>query len=138
MKMKRILIAVMVLTVMVCCIPVHTYAANDTPIIQPRWTSIHHMEVGMSFSGSDGNASGIASKQSTADLIEGTLYVYQLVDDEWEYMGEWYKSKAVGSLGISGDFVCVSGVTYKAVFTVTAYTDGVPETHTIEYTETCS
>lgn len=137
MRMKRSLVVVLVLMMIMSCTAVRIFAASDAPTIQPRWTSIHHMDLDMSFSGRDGNVSAAASKQSTANLIEGTLYLYKLVDDEWVYMDEWYKSKAIGTLGISGDFVCESGVTYKGVFTVTAYTNGVAETETIEYSETC-
>ena len=80
---------------------------------------------------------GLASKQANATLIEGTLYLYKQVNGRWVYIGEWYKSKAVGTLGISEYFVAESGVTYKAVFTVTAYAGSVAESETVEYIETC-
>lgn len=110
---------------------------TPTKAIIPRWTSIFSIELCMSFDGSDGNVSGLASKQSTASTIEGTIYLYKLVDDEWIYIDEWYKGHPRGTLAISGDFVCESGVTYKAIFVVTAYTGTVPESETIEYVEQC-
>jgi hypothetical protein len=91
----------------------------------------------MSFDGNDGNVSGLASKQSTATTIEGTIYLYKLVDNDWVYVNEWYKGHPRGTLAISGDFACESGVTYKAVFVVTAYTDNIPESETVEYIEQC-
>lgn len=105
--------------------------------ITPRWVSIFSIDLCMSFDGSDGNVSGVAIKQSTATSIEGTVTLYELVDDEWIYIDEWYNSKSRGTLGVSGDFVCESGVTYKAVFVVTAYTDSTPESETVEYIEQC-
>lgn len=103
----------------------------------PRWTNIHSISLGITFDGSDGNASGVAIKQSTETRIEGTLYLYELIDDEWEYIDEWYNSKTRGTLVVSGDFTCESGVTYKAVFVVTAYTGTTSETETVEYIEQC-
>lgn len=70
-------------------------------------------------------------------MIEGTLYVYEKVNGQWEYVDEAYKSKTVGTLGISFEFDAQSGVEYKAVFVVTAYTNGVAETETVENIKTC-
>lgn len=103
----------------------------------PRWANIHSISLVITFDGSNGNASGVAIKQSTETKIEGTLYLYELIDDDWEYIDEWYNSKTRGTLGVSGDFTCESGVTYKAVFVVTAYTGTTSETETVEYIDTC-
>ncbi len=109
------------------------YAAAVTP----RWVSILSMEVDMVFDGNEGEALGIATKQSTASKIEGTVYVYKLVGEDWIYVDEWYNSKTRGTLAVGDTFPCESGVTYKAVFVVTAYTGTTPETETVEYIETC-
>lgn len=50
---------------------------------------------------------------------------------------EWYNSKTRGTLGVEGTFPCESGATYKTVFVVTAYIDGVPETETVDYIKVC-
>ena len=112
------------------------YEAIDTTVA-PRWVSIYNIDLDMAFSDGVGTVSAAATKKSTSNLIEGTLYLYKCVNGEWVYMGEWYKSKTVGTLGISGDFVCESGITYKSIFVVSAYTSGVPETETVEYCKTC-
>ena len=105
--------------------------------ITPRWTSIYSIDLVMSFDGSEGNVTGTSSKQSTATRIEGTVFLYELAEDDWIYIGEWYNSRSRGTLAVSGDFTCESGVTYKAVFVVTAYTGSIPETETVEYIDTC-
>lgn len=105
--------------------------------VTPRWTSINSIDLQISFDGSDGNASGVATKQSTATKIEGRIYLYEFVDGEWSFIDEWYGSKSRGTLMISAAFDCVSGVSYKAVFVVTAYTGTATETETVEYIDTC-
>lgn len=103
-----------------------------------RWVGIFSIDVVMGFDGDVGTVSGVARKQTTASMIEGTLYVYMLVNDEdWVYIDEWYNSKTRGTLGVEGTFPCESGATYKVVFVVTAYTDGVPETETVERIKVC-
>ena len=136
-NLKKSVLAVLILGFILFCVSVNIFATSNAATIEPRWTSIYNIDLGISFSNGDGNVSGTAIKHATDNLIEGTLYLYKLVDDEWVYMDEWYKSKAIGTLGISGDFSCESGVTYKGVFTVTAYTDGIPETETVEFIKTC-
>lgn len=141
MKNKKRAIAVIALVftlITVWCFPMGAYAAeNERTQIQPRWNSILSIDGDITFCGTDGNATGMASKQSTASLIEGTLVLYRQSGDDWIYMDEDYNSKSRGTLAVSIDFEAVSGVTYKFEFTVTAYTNGVGETKTIEYSETC-
>ena len=112
-------------------------ADNDRPTVQPRWTSIHLIDVLITFNGSSGNVTATASKQSTASSISGTLTLYKKVGSSWDYIDQWSGSKTRGTLALEDDFTAVSGTTYKAVFTVTAYTNGVGETETIEYIKTC-
>ena len=135
---KKSALATMLIVIMLCSLSVNVsaYEGSDTTIT-PRWVSIYNINLDMAFDEQGGTVTGVATKKSGASLIEGTLYLYKLVNGEWVYIDEWYKSKAIGTLGISGDFISESGVTYKGVFTVTAYTNGVPETETVEYTETC-
>lgn len=105
--------------------------------VQPRWTSIAIIELDIAFVGSDGNATGLARKQSTATNIEGILTVYKLVDGEWVFVDDTSGEKPVGTLALSVDFYAEEGVTYKAEFEVTAYTGNSPETETVEHIETC-
>jgi len=91
----------------------------------------------MSFVGTQGNATGIARKQATADDIVGTLYLYKWNGSTYEYMDEVSGYKTVGTLVLSIDFVAEVGVQYLAMLSVVAYTDGHGEQHTIEYLQTC-
>ena len=117
---------------------VNAFAAEaEQSSISPRWVSIFNIDLSLGFDGDIGCVAGSASKMSTASRIEGTLYVYEKVNGDWVYIDSAYKSKSVGSLGIGIDFDAESGVEYKAVFVVTAYTNGVPETETVENIKTC-
>ena len=134
----RVIISLSLVMAMICSLTVPVFAgeAGDTNV-QPRWTSIRYMEVGMSFVGCDGNVTAAATKQSTASHIVGTLYLYKWNGTEYEYMAQVSGSKYVGTLALTIDFVCEVGVQYKGVLTVVAYTDNVGECHTITYYETC-
>lgn len=129
-------ISAVLFVVLIFGLTVNSFAANNNTAV-PLWDGILSTKLGMSFDAGEGNATGTASKKSTATMIEGTLYLYELNGSEWVYIDEWYNSKTRGTLAVSGDFACESGVTYKAVFVVTAYINGVPETDTLEHIEVC-
>ena len=111
-----------------------TVSANE---IEPRYTSINTVDCYMVLDSQEGTASGIAMKKSSASSIEGTLVVYKQSGSGWIYIDQAYKSVTRGTLGVSINFAAESGVTYKAVWTVTAYTNGVGETVVIEDIKTC-
>ena len=104
--------------------------------VQPRWTSISSIELDLAFDGTEGNATGLARKQSTATNIEGTVTVYKQVGSDWVFVADGYAQKAVGTLFVSVDFVAEKNTTYKMVFSVTAYTGSAAETETVEQIET--
>lgn len=131
-KSVSALLVVVLLSYFSICL--FAFSANA---VTPRWTSIFSIEVSMGFDGDEGTVSGIARKKTTATKIEGTVYLYELDGDEWIYVDEWFYSKSVGTLAVSGTFACESGNSYKAVFVVTAYTGNIPETETVEYIEQC-
>lgn len=112
-------------------------AQKEETTVQPLWTSIATMDVDMAFVGTAGNASGTARKQSTASHITGHLYVFKWTGTTWEYVGHDEGSKTVGTLGLVVDFTAEVGVQYKAVLSVFAFTNGISETESIEYHETC-
>lgn len=133
----KTILAVSMMLVLVLCFSTNAFAQEESNYVTPRWTSIFTIDLDMTFSGTTGTFYATAAKHSTAELIEGTLYLYKWENNDWAYIDEWYKSKAIGTLGIGEDFNAEMGVTYKVVFTVTAYTNGVPETETVEYSQTC-
>jgi len=134
----KTVISLSLVILMVCSSSISVFAAQipeDT--VSPQWTSIWSMTVDMSFVGTQGNATGIARKQATADDIVGTLYLYKWNGSTYEYMDEVSGYKTVGTLVLSIDFVAEVGVQYLAMLSVVAYTDGHGEQHTIEYLQTC-
>ena len=137
--MKKIIkrgVSVFLAVMLLCSCSVCLFAASVSAATM-RWTSILSMQVDMAFDGDEGETLGIARKQTTATNIEGTVFLYKYVGDDLVYVDEWYNSKTRGTLTVGGTFPCESGVTYKAIFVVTAYTDGIPETEVIEYNKVC-
>lgn len=124
--------------IMLCSLSVSAIATSEEGAkVQPRWTSIFTMDVLIAFDGNEGSASATARKHATASHIVGSLYLYKWNGTSYEYMDDIWGSKSVGTLGLNIDFTGESGVQYKAVFVVVAYTDGVGETETITYYKTC-
>lgn len=105
--------------------------------IMPLWESISYSDVDIGFSNGVCCPLGTAQKQATATSIEGTLTLYEEIDGEWVYVDEWYKSTSRGTLAVTGEVQAISGVRYKAVFVIVAYTGDDSETHTMEITRIC-
>ena len=104
--------------------------------IMPLWDSIAVTTLDIDFDGNTSLVDGTARRQSTVTSIEGTVTVYYY-DGGWQYLDSWYGSTTRNSLAVGGEFDAVSGVQYKAVFEVTAYTGNTPESHEMVRTETC-
>ena len=141
MKRKNLIKAIISLSlaiIMLCSVSVPVFAAEvPEETVSPRWTSIANMHVDMSFVGSAGNALGTARKQSTSEVIVGTLYLYKWNGSTYEYITEVSGRKTIGTLGLSIDFEAESGVQYKAVLSVIAYTNDIGECESIECFKTC-
>lgn len=134
---KKITLVALALIVLCSC-SVNIFAMRpEQNEITPLWDNIAIITVDINFDGNDGSASGIARKSSNADLIEGTLYLYEWENNDWQYVDAIYGSKSVGTLGLSIDFVGETGKEYKAVFIVTAHDGEYAETETVEYLEVC-
>lgn len=139
-KPLKIVLTVLMTVALLIPTSVSAFAAlpPDDGKAELQWTSIGHINVDIVFDGSASQASGMARRQSTASSIEGTVTVYKLVGDTWEFVADAYNSTTRVSLGVSVDFEAESGYTYKAEFEVTAYTNGTPESHTATWTEVCA
>lgn len=134
----KIIISLLLSIIMLCSLPISAFAAlREETTVQPRWTSIFTMDLVMGFYDNEGIVAATARKQSTASHIVGALYLYKWNGSTYEYIDDVWGSKTVGTLALSIDFVAEKGVQYKAVWVVVAYTDGVGETETITYYETC-
>lgn len=139
-KPLKIVLTVLMTVALLIPTSVSAFAAlpPDDGKAEIQWTSISFMNVDMLLDGSDSLASGTARRQTTASSIEGTVTVYKLVGDTWEFVTDAYKSTTRVSLVVSAYFEAESGYTYKAEFEVTAYTNGTPESHTVSWTEVCA
>lgn len=134
----KAIISLTLVIIMVYSLTVPAFAAQkEDTTVQPRWTSISYMEVLIGFADGTGYVTGVARKQSTASHIVGTLYLYKWNGTEYEYMDEVSGWKTVGTLGLEIAFEAESGVQYKGVLLVVAYTDNVGESETITYYKTC-
>lgn len=134
----KAIISLTLVIIMVYSLTVPAFAAQkEDTTVQPTWTSINYMEVLLGFADGTGYATGCARKQATASHIVGTLYLYKWNGTEYEYMDEVSGWKTVGTLGLEIAFEAESGVQYKAVLLVVAYTDNVGESETITYYKTC-
>ncbi len=141
MKRKNLIKAMISLSfaiIMAFSVSVPAFAAiKPEETVSPMWTSISDMSVDISFVGTAGNALGIARKQSTAEVIVGTLYLYKWNGSYYEYITEVSGRKTVGTLGLSIDFEAEVGVQYLAILDVVAYTNNIGEQHSMEYLKTC-
>lgn len=134
-KVKKLVSCILICVTLLSVFVVPCFAAVP-PTITPLWDNISNMELDISFSGNEGNATGSLVKQSGVTSSEGTVTVYKLVEGDWEYVDSAYKS-TTRTLAVSVDFVAESGVEYKAVFEGTAYRGDVGESHTVTKYKTC-
>ena len=134
----KVIKSLLLVLTMLCSLPISISAAQKEEItVTPMWDSIATMDIGITFVEGTGNASGTARKQADASHIVGTLGLYKWNGSRYEFITGVSGSKTVGTLSLSIDFPCETGVQYKAVLTVTAYTDGVGESETITFYRTC-
>ena len=134
---KTVSLMLIVVALLMSTVTAVSAAVPEGESVVPLWVSIYNIEVDIDFDGNIGTAIAAATKKSTATSIEGTLSVYGYIDEEWVLIDSWYKSVSRGSLGLVEEFEAASGVQYKAVFEVTAYTGTVPESETFEIVRTC-
>jgi hypothetical protein len=133
-KFTKTLVCILLTFMLLSISPIAIFAAlPQDNMVEPQWIGIADIGVDINFNETLGRATGITRKHSTASKIEATLSVYKQVgDDDWEFLNSGYGEKSVGTLLISVDFTPEVNATYKAVFEVTAYTNNIPETETIE------
>ena len=137
-KAIKVVISLSLILILLCSLTVPVFAAQkEEATVEPRWTSIAMMELNVDFVGNEGCAIATARKHSTASHIEGTLYVYKKVGSSWVEIGNTWGTKTVGTLGLAVDFVGETGVQYKAVLTVCAFTNGISEWETVDILKTC-
>lgn len=134
---KKIIISLLALIMIFGC-SVNIFAALPGEVeIAPLWDNIASVSTNIVFRGNQGTASATARRTANTDLLEGTLYLYEWEDNDWQYVDSVYGSKSVGSLGLFIDFTAETGVEYKAVWIVTAHDGEYAETETFVHLNVC-
>jgi hypothetical protein len=116
-----------------CSMSIYTFALE----IKPLWTNINSMSTTITFNGSSSYVRGIATRQTGVTSMESTVTLYKYVSSQWVYIDQWFGSSTGNSLVITGYFSCISGVQYKAVFDLTAYSEELAESETQTTYKTC-
>ena len=131
--MKKVITLMLACMLLCSAIAIPSYAAvKEETSVMPLWDNISIASVDISFSGTNGNATGNITKQDGVTFSEGTVFVYKKVGSEWVYVADAYNSTTRYTLAVSCDFPAQSGVEYKAVFSVTAYRGEDGESHVME------
>lgn len=131
-------ISLVLMICMICCTMSVIASAQVVPDITPLWTNINTITLIITFNGSSSFTRGLVTRQSGVTSMEGTLTLYKYVNSTWVYVGQWTGSSTSNSLIITGYFTCISGVQYKSVFAITAYSESATETETVTTYKTCS
>ena len=107
----------------------------DNGIVAPQWEYIDSIKVDIIFSDSTATVT-VTRRNQTVTKLEGTLTVYKKVGSNWIYVASNSDTSA-RALSIDVDFDPISGVTYKAVAEITAYSANGSEPGTSSKIETC-
>ena len=105
--------------------------------ITPNWNNMSSITVEITFPNGNGTAVvDVTRVFGVTTSISATLTLYKYVDGQWVYMDSTSGS-STRALSLGVYFDAVSGVTYKAVADITAYSNSEVETETLSDTETC-
>ena len=107
----------------------------DNGIVALQWEYIDSIKVDIIFSDSTATVT-VTRRNQTVTKLEGTLTVYKKVGSNWIYVASNSDTSA-RALSIDVDFDPISGVTYKAVAEITAYSANGSEPGTSSKIATC-
>ena len=126
-----------VLMVSILVLPANAAAVTPGETVSPCWNNMSSITVEVSFSNGQGCATvDVTRIYGVTTLIEGYLTVYKQVGSDWVYVGDTSGSSVI-SLGLEYYFDATSATTYKAVASITAYSDSGAEAASINDIETC-
>ena len=135
-NMKKLLSIILGLSMLIG-ISAGIYAAQPATN-SPQWTNISTMVSGLSFSGTNGTASGSVDAKSGVTKIEGTLTVFRWSGNSWVYVNSNSGTTTTDDyLILSVNFSGISGVEYKSVFHVAVTRNGIVETEDKYNYDTC-
>lgn len=107
----------------------------DSGIIAPCWSYMEAVDIEFNFFNSTANLL-VERRSQVTTKIEGTITVYKKVGNKWIYVAS-NSGSSTRTLSVDVEFDAVSGVTYKAVAEVTAYSASGSEPATNSKIATC-
>ncbi len=132
--MKKVIVSILVLSM---CLSICCQVFASAPSKSPMWLNIFNLTTGLSFIGTDGEASGHCTGKSGTTSIVGTLTVYKQSGSSWIYIDSVSGSTTTQRLNLYLDFEGVTGEYYKAVFEVVVTRNGIDEPETKTSYRTC-
>ena len=107
----------------------------DSGIIAPCWSYMEAVDIEFNFFNSTANLL-VERRSQVTTKIEGTITVYKKVGNKWIYVAS-NSGSSTRTLSVDVEFDAVSGVTYKAVAEITAYSANGSEPGTSSKIATC-
>lgn len=133
---KLISLFLVILMVSMFVVPSSAAVIPDETVM-PCWNNISNVIVEVCFPNGNGTATvDVMRVYGVTTSISATLTLYKLVNGQWIYMDSTSGS-STRSLGLELYFDADSGVTYKAVADITAYSNTEVETESLSDIETC-
>lgn len=134
MNQKIITLLLAGLSLLPLTTPISAKVPNNG-IITPCWNYMEAVDIEFNFLNSTANLL-VERRSQVTTKIEGTLTVYKKVGNRWVYVAS-NSDSSTRTLSVDVEFDAVSGVTYKAVAEVTAYSVSGSEPATNSKIATC-
>ena len=137
-NIRKLLSILLLFALCISAFTINTSAAlPEEDTIEPLYTNIGTISLGMTFNNGMGNATGAATKKAGVTKVEGYLYIYKDVNGERVHVGTWTgEITRTYTLAVSADFEAEQGVTYYASFTVIAESSTIIESDTVDTSKT--
>ncbi len=123
---KLILIVLSVLMLVTVAAPVGAATVDVDNTVQPRWTNTSVVNAYFACADGLGYVESSVTAKIGASSVQTDMYLYKLVDDDWEYVDELhviqYQRNAATSLSFEAN-----GEYFRADFTFTVTKSGVAE-----------
>lgn len=137
--MRKNLKSLLTLAVCFVCLfsfSIISFASTGNDEIMPCYENLSMATVDIGYFDDYALVTGVATRQTGTTKLVGVVNVYGYTNGDWEFISSFAGETTRRSLAISGEFPAEQGVTYKAVFTVSAMSDTLIETDVLECVKT--